>query len=78
MHVKVNIDDKDYTLDVDGDTELLWVIREHLNLNGVRVGCCRGECGACTVLIDGKEARSCSIAIKEVGKSKIKLLGNKK
>lgn len=77
MNAKINIDKKDYTLNVDGDTKLLWVIREHLNLKGVRVGCCEGECGACTVLLNGTSVQSCGIEIKEVGDAKVTLIGNK-
>ena len=44
---------------VDGNTPLLWVLREHLGLTGTKYGCGEGQCGACTVLIDGKPARSC-------------------
>jgi len=46
--------------DVDPSTPLLWVLRDNLNLVGAKYGCGIGQCGACTVLVDGKPVRSCS------------------
>ena len=58
------------TVDVDVDTPLLWVLRDTLGLTGTKYSCGEGICGTCTVHINGKAERSCSIAIKEVqGKS---------
>lgn len=48
------------------DESLLWVLREHLGLAGAKFGCGAGVCGACTVLLDGKAARSCLFAAREV------------
>jgi isoquinoline 1-oxidoreductase alpha subunit len=50
-------------VDVDPDTPLLWVLRDTLGLTGTRYGCGIAQCGACTVLIDGVAARSCSVPI---------------
>src|SRR5439155_12456219 len=47
------------TVEVDGDTPLLYVLRNDLELNGPRFGCGQAQCGACSVLIDGKDVRSC-------------------
>lgn len=52
-----------YCLDVPGDAPLLYVLRNDLELNGPKYGCGLGECGACTVLVDGKCARSCVIPV---------------
>ena len=54
----------------DGDTPLLWVIREHLKLTGTKFGCGIAQCGACTVHLDGSAVRSCQTALSDAeGKS---------
>jgi isoquinoline 1-oxidoreductase alpha subunit len=59
-----------YTVDVEPDTPLLWVLRDSLKLTGTKYGCGIAQCGACTVLIDGKAVRSCSYPIASIaGKS---------
>lgn len=57
IHLAIN--EKSYSVDVDVPTSLLTVLREHLDLTGSKYGCGEGQCGACTVLIDGKAQRSC-------------------
>lgn len=54
-----NVNGTPAEFDGDSATPLLWVIRDHLNLKGTKFGCGIGECGACTVHIDGKAVRSC-------------------
>ena len=55
---------------VDGNTPLLWVLREHLKMTGTKFGCGIASCGACTVHIDGKATRSCAMPVSLVeGKS---------
>ena len=49
------------TVDVEPDTPLLWVLREHLKFTGTKYGCGTGLCGACTVHVDGRAARSCQV-----------------
>jgi aerobic-type carbon monoxide dehydrogenase small subunit (CoxS/CutS family) len=68
---ELNVNKKNYNVDVDGETPLLWVLREYLKLTGTKYGCGVGICGACTVLIDGKAARSCQIAVKDAVNKKI-------
>ena len=57
IHLAIN--DKSYSVETDPKTSLLTVLREHLDLTGSKYGCGEGQCGACTVLIDGKAQRSC-------------------
>jgi nicotinate dehydrogenase subunit A len=59
MTVTVNINGVDHHLDVDPSTPLLYVLRDDLKLNGAKYGCGLGQCGACTVQVDGKAVFSC-------------------
>ena len=69
--ISLILNDKPVTLEVDGDRDLLWVLRTDLGLTGTKYGCGEGLCGACTVLIDGEAVPSCQIKIKDVAGSKI-------
>ncbi|PCI33974.1 MAG: isoquinoline 1-oxidoreductase [Alphaproteobacteria bacterium] len=62
---QVTINGKQHQVDVDGDTPLLWVIRDELDLTGTKFGCGISACGACTVLVDGVPERSCQIPIED-------------
>jgi aerobic-type carbon monoxide dehydrogenase small subunit (CoxS/CutS family) len=57
--IRLSINDKSYAVETDPQTSLLAVLREDLDLTGSKYGCGEGQCGACTVLIDGKAQRSC-------------------
>jgi isoquinoline 1-oxidoreductase alpha subunit len=57
--------------EADADTPLLWVLRDHLGLVGTKYGCGIGQCGACTVHLNGNAVRSCSLPVSAVGKGKI-------
>src|SRR5205085_12575875 len=59
VQVKLKINGKDYTLDIDPRTTLLDCLREHLHLTGSKKGCDHGQCGACTVHINGRRVNSC-------------------
>lgn len=59
------------TVDVDGDTPLLWVLRDQLKLTGTKYGCGKGLCGACTVHLDGAAMRSCSLPVSFIAGKRI-------
>jgi len=69
--ISLHVNGKVYQVDVSNDTPLLWVLRDHLNLTGTKYSCGIGECGACTVHIDGKAERSCTIPVGQVKGKKI-------
>ena len=64
--ITITVNGELHCLDVPGDAPLLFVLRNDLRLNGPKYGCGLGECGACTVLIDGRAARSCVIPVRGV------------
>ena len=64
--ITLQINGETRQLDVDGETPLLWVLRDELNLTGTKFGCGRGLCGSCTVLANGEAIRSCSTAVENV------------
>src|ERR1700716_4432154 len=59
------------TVDVDGDTPVLWVLRDVLGMTGTKFGCGMAVCGACTVHVDGVAIRSCITPIESIGTSEI-------
>jgi isoquinoline 1-oxidoreductase alpha subunit len=67
----LTVNGRSKSLAVDGDTPLLWVLRDHLGLTGTKFGCGAGLCGACTVHIEGQPVRSCSVPIRAVAHAKI-------
>ena len=69
--VSLQVNGKKYSVNVPPDTPLLWVIRDELKLTGTKFGCGIGECGSCTVHVNGKAQRSCAITVAEVQGKKI-------
>ena len=69
--ISINVNGKNYNVDVPPDATLLWVIRDELKLTGTKYSCGIGECGSCTVHIDGKAERSCEIEVGDVQGKKI-------
>jgi isoquinoline 1-oxidoreductase alpha subunit len=64
--MKLTVNGKTHDLDVEGDTPLLWVIRDEVGLTGTKFGCGVGACGACTVLLEGEPTRSCVLPLSAV------------
>jgi aerobic-type carbon monoxide dehydrogenase small subunit (CoxS/CutS family) len=69
--IRLAINGKSYTVDAEPQTSLLSVLREQLDLTGSKYGCGEGQCGACTVLIDGKAQRSCVTKVGSVSQKQI-------
>lgn len=66
-HYNLQINGKNFEADVDADTPLLWVLRDNLGLVGTKYSCGIGQCGACTVHLNGIAVRSCSLVVSAVG-----------
>jgi len=71
MALKLTINGRSTTVDVPADTPLLWVLRDVLNLHGTKYGCGIGQCGACTVHLNGQPVRSCVTPVGSVETAKI-------
>src|SRR5712675_84447 len=71
MSFTININGTPRSVDVDGDTPLLWVLRDVLGMTGTKFGCGAALCGACTVHVDGAATRSCITPIDSIGNSAI-------
>ncbi len=69
--INLTVNDKNYTVDVDPKTPLLWVLRDNLGLTGTKYSCGKALCGACTVHLDGKAVRSCTFPVSAVGSASI-------
>ncbi len=61
--INLNINGKKQTVDVDPNTPMLWVLRDHLDLVGTKFGCGIAQCGACTIHLDGTAIRSCQLPV---------------
>lgn len=71
MPYTIHVNQIAHTVDVDGDTPLLWVLRDVLGMTGTKYGCALGLCGACTVHINGIATRSCQTAVESVRNASI-------
>jgi isoquinoline 1-oxidoreductase alpha subunit len=71
MPFTLKVNGKEHTVDVDGDTPLLWVLRDSLGLTGTKFGCGIAQCGACTVFLDSKPLRSCSLPVSALGSREV-------
>lgn len=67
----LNVNGQPRSVDVASDTPLLWVLRDHLDLVGTKFGCGVGQCGACTVQINGVPTRSCMTPVSTVGRKQV-------
>src|SRR4026209_1248107 len=71
MALTLNINGTAHSVDVDGDTPLLWMLRDVLGMTGTKFGCGMALCGACTVHLDGVATRSCVTPIDSIGNAQI-------
>ena len=69
--IKLTVNGTTHEVDVEPDTPILWVLRDHLDLTGTKFGCGIAQCGACTVHLDGNPIRSCVTPVSAAGGSEI-------
>ena len=72
--ITLDVNGKAYPVDADPATPLLYVLRDHLELNGAKFGCGLGQCGACTVMVDGQPVFSCVTPIAALDKRRIRTI----
>ena len=72
--IELDVNGRRHAVDAEGDTPLLYVLRDHLAMNGAKFGCGLGQCGACTVIVDGKAVFSCVTPISVLGGRAIRTL----
>jgi isoquinoline 1-oxidoreductase alpha subunit len=71
MKYTLNVNGQSRTVDVAPDTPMLWVLRDHLQLVGTKYGCGVGQCGACTIHLNGVPTRACMTPVSTVGRMKV-------
>ena len=71
MAISIRINGHVHSVDVDGDTPLLWVLRDVLGMTGTKFGCGAALCGACTVHVDGEATRSCVMPVEGLGDAEV-------
>lgn len=69
--INLDINGKKHVVDVDPETPMLWVLRDHLDLVGTKYGCGMAQCGACTILLEGAAVRSCVLPASAVENKEI-------
>ena len=74
IRTTLKINGSEHAVDADPDCPLLYVLRDNLAMNNPRFGCGLGQCGACTVLVDGRAVRSCTLPVSRVGGKEITTL----
>jgi isoquinoline 1-oxidoreductase subunit alpha len=74
MAYSVHVNGETKRIDVEGDTPLLWVLRDVCGLTGTKYGCGIAMCGACTIHVDGKARRSCSTPVSLVGDAQVRTI----
>jgi len=74
MAITITVNGARHSVDADGETPLLYVLRNDLQLKGARYGCGLGQCGACTVVIDGNAVQSCDVPLSAVAGKQITTL----
>jgi len=67
----INVNGRVHNVDVDPDTPLLWLLRDTIGLTGTKFGCGIAQCGACTVFLDGRPLRSCSLPVAAIGTAQV-------
>ena len=67
----VNVNGRIHSVDAEPDTPLLWVLRDAIGLTGTKFGCGIAQCGACTVFLDGRPLRSCSLPVAAIGTAQV-------
>jgi isoquinoline 1-oxidoreductase alpha subunit len=69
--INLNVNGKQQSVNVDPNTPVLWVLRDHLNLVGTKFGCGMAQCGACTIHLEGEATRSCVLPVSAVENKEI-------
>jgi isoquinoline 1-oxidoreductase subunit alpha len=71
MAIRITVNGRSHSLDIEPDTPLLWAIRDTLGLTGTKFGCGIAACGACTVLMNGRAVRSCVLPVSAAGEADV-------
>jgi aerobic-type carbon monoxide dehydrogenase small subunit (CoxS/CutS family) len=72
--ITINVNTRSVQVDVEPETPLLYVLRDHRQLNGAKFGCGLGQCGACTVLLDNQPVFSCLVPVSTLGTRRVRTL----